>query len=89
MAIGQLGPGIVDRAHEGVMRCLSADSPTVRRAAMRTLAALHDVTAIAAVAKLTSDTTQDPSAWFDDDCTVAQTANIVLQELRALDKGRT
>lgn len=82
MAIGQLGPGIADRAHDGVMRCLSADSPTVRRAAIRTLGALRDATAITAIAKLTSDTTLDPSAWFDDDCTVAQTAALVLEDCK-------
>ena len=89
MAIGQLGPGIADRAHDGVVRCLSADSPTVRRAAIRVLGALRDVAAITAIANLASDTMQDPSAWFDDDCTVGQTAALVLGELQALDNQRT
>lgn len=89
MAIGQLGSGIADRARDGVVRCLSADSPTVRRAAIRTLGALRDVAAMTAIASLASDTTQDPSAWFDDDCTVGQTATLVLQELQALDDSRT
>lgn len=87
-AIGQLGPGVAERARDGVMRCLLADSPTVRRAALRTLGALRDVTAITAIARLTSDTTQDPSAWFDGDCTVGQTATLVLGELQALDNDR-
>jgi HEAT repeat protein len=89
MAIGQLGPGIADRAHDGIMRSLTAESPTVRRAAIRTLGTLRDVEAIGAISALTSDTTLDPSAWFDDDCTVGQTAALVLEELQSPDKTRT
>jgi hypothetical protein len=47
------------------------------------------VAAITAIAKLTADTTLDPSAWFDDDCTVAQTAILVLKDPQALDNAGT
>jgi HEAT repeat protein len=87
MAIGQIGPEVVDRAHSALVRCLSADSPTVRRAAIRTLGALRDHAAIDAIAALSGDATEDPNAWFDDDCTVAQTAEIVLSQLRAADES--
>jgi HEAT repeat protein len=82
MAIGQFGPEATDQVHAAVVRCLSSSSPTVRRAAIRTLGALRDQAAIDDIAALLADTTLDPSAWFDDDCTVAQTAEIILSQLR-------
>jgi HEAT repeat protein len=82
MGIGQLGPLVADQAHSALVRCLSAESPTVRRAAIRTLGQLRDVAALDDIAALRADTTLDPSAWFDDDCTVGQTAELTLAELR-------
>jgi len=81
MGIGQLGPVAAVPAHPALVRRLGATSPTVRRVAIRTLGQLRDLTAIQDIAVLRSDNTQDPSAWFDDDCTVAQTAELVLAEL--------
>jgi HEAT repeat protein len=83
-AIGQFGPDVANQVHSALVRCLSAASPTLRRAAIRTLGALQDQAAVDDIAALLDDTTLDPGAWFDDDCTVAQTAEIVLSQLRAV-----
>jgi HEAT repeat protein len=83
MAIGQLGPPAAERAHIALVGCLSSESPTVRRAAVRTIGHLRDVAAMDSIAGLLSDNTPDPGAWFDDDCTVAQAAEVVLRELTA------
>ena len=82
MGIGQFGPVAADQAHSALVRCLSASSPTVRRAAIRTLGQLRDFSAIDDIAALRSDTALDPSAWFEDDRTVAQSAELTLAELR-------
>jgi HEAT repeat protein len=82
LAIGQFGPAVADQAHSGLVNCLAAVSPTVRRAAIRALGQLRDSHAIDHIAALTSDDTLDPSAWFDDDCTVAQAAVATLADLR-------
>jgi len=63
---------------------LSDPSPTVRRASIRTLMALDDVASREAIARLLTDDTLDPNAWFDDDATVAQLASA----LAALDRPR-
>ena len=83
MGIARFGPAAADQAHSALVRCLKASSPTVRRSAIRTLGALRDLSALDAIAALRSDHTLDPSAWFDDDCTVAQTAELVLAKLRS------
>ena len=88
MGIGQFGPAAAELAHSALVRCLSATSPSVRRSAIRTLGQLRDFAAIDDIAALRADTAVDPSAWFDDDCTVAQTAELTLAELRQA-SGRT
>jgi HEAT repeat protein len=82
MAIERFGPMVAEQAHSALVRCLAATCPTVRRAAIRTLGKLRDFSAIGDIAALRADTTIDPSAWFDDDCTVAQTAELTISELR-------
>ena len=47
--------------------------------------ALDDVASREAIARLLTDDTLDPSAWFDDDATVAQAARSALD---ALDRPR-
>jgi len=81
MGIAQFGPTVAAQAHSALVRCLTASSPTVRRTAIRTLGALRDVSAVHAITALRTDPALDPSAWFDDDCTVAQTAELVLADL--------
>ena len=82
MSIGQFGSAATEPAHSALVCCLGATSPTVRRAAIRTLGQLRDLDAIPQIAALRTDHTQDPNAWFDDDCTVAQTAELVLAALQ-------
>ena len=82
MAIAQLGPGVKEAVHDVLLACLSDESPTVRRYAVRTLAALHDRSARDAIARLLSDQTLDPSAWWDDDVTVADAARAALAALQ-------
>ena len=82
MGIGQFGPVVAAQAHSALVQCLSAESPTVRRAAIRTLGQVRDLAALDDIAALRADSTLDPSAWFDDDCTVGQTAELTLTELR-------
>ena len=81
IGIGQFGPPAAVPAHSALVRRLGVTSPTVRRAAIRTLGQIRDLAAIEEIAALRTDNTLDPSAWFDDDCTVAQTAELVLAEL--------
>lgn len=83
MGIARFGPHIADQARPYLVRSLAAFSPTVRRSAIRTLGTLRDVSAVDAIAALRTDSTLDPSAWFDDDCTVGQTADLVIAELQA------
>jgi len=81
IAIGQLGPSATSAAHASLVRSLADESPTVRRAAIRAMGQLRDVAASREIAKLISDHTLDPSAWFDDDCTVSQAAEETLRAL--------
>jgi len=81
IVIGQFGSAAAVPAHAALVRCLGSASPTIRRRAIRTLGQVRDLAAIEHVAALRTDHTQDPSAWFDDDCTVALTAELVLAEL--------
>jgi HEAT repeat protein len=81
MGLAHFGPAIAEQAHSALVCCLAAPSPTVRRSAIRTLAALRDESAVDAIAALRTDPALDASAWFDDDCTVAQTAELALAEL--------
>jgi HEAT repeat protein len=82
IAIGQLGPSAASVAHDSLVRSLADESPTIRRVAIHTLGRLRDAEAAREIAKLLSDHASDPSAWFDDDCTVSQAAE---ETLRALD----
>ena len=87
MGLAHFGRAIAEQAHSALVRCLTASSPTVRRSAIRTLGALRDVSALDAIATLRNDPAVDASAWFDDDCTVAQTAELVLAELNSANQA--
>jgi hypothetical protein len=75
------GAGLLPEVHAALLAMLDDGSPTVRRTAIRTLVAFRDLSARAAIAHLVDDQTVDPSAWFDDDATVALTARAALREL--------
>jgi HEAT repeat protein len=85
MVIAHLGPSVAADARAMLVECLSSDHPTVRRAAVRTLSEFDDVAARPHLKSLLSDRTLDPSAWFDDDCTVGDAAK---QALEVLDERR-
>ena len=85
IAVGVVGPAVVDDVRDVLVEKMSDPSPTVRRASIRTLMALDDVASREAIARLLTDDTLDPSAWFDDDATVAQAARSALV---ALDRPR-
>ena len=85
IAIGVVGPAVVDDVRDVLAEKLSDPSPTVRRASIRTLMALDDVASREAIARLLTDDTLDPSAWFADDATVAEAAR---SALAALDRPR-
>jgi hypothetical protein len=86
MGLQVLGPATAALAHETLIELLLDPSPTVRRGAIVTLAKLGDVVSRDAIARLLTDDTLDPSAWFDDDGTVSQAAHVALD---ALDKSAT
>jgi hypothetical protein len=88
MGIARLGPGIIDVVRGPLRVALSDSSPTVRRASIQAIVAVKDRGARDAVAALLGDDTLDPSAWFDDDCTVSQAAASALKALDALDTAR-
>jgi hypothetical protein len=81
IVIAHLGPSVAADARAVLIECLSSDHPTIRRAAARTLSELGDVAAKPHLRSLLSDLTLDPSAWFDDDCTVGDAAKLALQVL--------
>jgi HEAT repeat protein len=84
MAIARLGRSVIPVVQDPVKAKLADNSPTVRRAAIQTLTALKDVSARDAIAGLVADETLDPSAWFDDDCTVSQAARAAIETLDSL-----
>jgi HEAT repeat protein len=75
------GAGLGPEVRAALRAMLGDGSPTVRRTAIRTLVAFRDLDARAAIAHLVDDQAVDPSAWFDDDATVAMTARAALREL--------
>jgi HEAT repeat protein len=81
IGISRLGPAVVDIVREPLRAALIDRSPTVRRAAIQAIVAIKDQSARASIAALVSDDTLDPSAWFDDDCTVSQAATAALKTL--------
>ena len=83
IGLGHLGPPAADLARDALVAALADTSPTTRRGAIDTLRRLDDVASIDAIARLLTDDTVDPSAWTDDDCTVAMTARTAFDELQA------
>src|SRR3954468_12162288 len=67
IAVGVVGGGATDAARDVLHEKLGDPSPTIRRAAIRTLMALDDVASRDAIAGLLTDEAVDPSAWFDED----------------------
>lgn len=86
IGLGQMGRAVADVARDAVVEKLSDPSPMTRRAAIRTLEWMHDVASRDAIAALVADDTVDPSAWFDDDCTVAHAARAALAALDEVKK---
>jgi hypothetical protein len=86
IGLGQMGRAIAGVVREAVVEKLSDPSPMTRRAAIRTLEGLRDVASRDAIAALVSDDVVDPSAWFDDDCTVAHAARAALATLDEVNK---
>jgi hypothetical protein len=84
IGIARLGPVVVDIVRAPLQASLGDGSPTVRRAAIQAIAAVEEQSARDAVAALVGDDTLDPSAWFDDDCTVSQAAIAALKTLDSL-----
>jgi len=82
IGLGVVGSGAAaDAAREVLHGKLAAPSPTIRRAAIRTLMALDDVASRDAIARLLGDEAVDPTAWFDSDAVVAQAARAALDSL--------
>ncbi|HMF40955.1 MAG TPA: HEAT repeat domain-containing protein [Polyangia bacterium] len=71
-------PAVVGVAHDVLVEALSDPSPTIRRHAIETLMALGDAAARDAIARLLTDDTLDPSAWGEDNCTVALMARAAI-----------
>jgi HEAT repeat protein len=88
MAVGRIGPSVAGSAHAALVACLSSHHPTIRRAAIRTLGELQDVHAVPYIQALRHDEAIDPSAWFGDDCSVGQTAELVLAALDLAARSR-
>lgn len=84
IGISGLGPSVREAVRAPLRVALSDTSPTVRRTAIKTIVAVQDRSARDAVAAMVADNTLDPSAWFDDDCTVSQTATAALDALDQL-----
>ena len=87
MAVGRMGPSVAGSAHAALVTCLSSHHPTIRRAAIRTLGELQDVHAVPNIKALRHGAI-DPSAWFDDACSVGQTAELVLAALDLAARSR-
>jgi hypothetical protein len=81
MGLQVIGPAAAASARASLIELLANPSPTVRRGAIVTLEKLDDLPSQDAIARLLTDDTLDPSAWFDDDCTVSQTAHLALDAL--------
>jgi hypothetical protein len=81
IAVGVVGQAGAD-AVRGVLHEKLADrSPTIRRAAIRTLMALDDVASRDAIARLLTDEAEDPTAWFDADAIVGHAARNAIDSL--------
>ena len=74
-------PDVLVEVRPALLERLGDASPTVRRAAIKVSVALKDVSAREAIERLVDDDALDPSAWLDDDATVAQAARAALREL--------
>jgi HEAT repeat protein len=81
IAVGVVGQAATDAAREVLVGKLADPSPTIRRAAIRTLMALDDVASRDAIARLLTDETLDPSAWFDEDAVVGEAARTAIASL--------
>src|SRR4051794_32972169 len=81
IAIGVVGEAAKDPARAELQAKLSDPSPTIRRAAIRTLMALDDVASRDAIARLLTDEALDPSAWFDEDAVVGEAARAAIASL--------
>jgi HEAT repeat protein len=81
ISVGVVGRAATDAAREVLHGKLADPSPTIRRAAIRTLMALDDVASRDAIARLLSDETRDPGAWFDDDAVVGHAARNAIDSL--------
>jgi HEAT repeat protein len=85
IGIGVVGSAATDTARAALQQKLLDPSPTIRRAAIRTLMALDDVASREAIARLLTDDALDPTAWFDEDAVVGQAARAAID---ALDRPR-
>jgi HEAT repeat protein len=81
IAVGVVGPAATDAARQVLHEKLADPSPTLRRAAIRTLMALDDVASRDAIARLLTDGAADPTAWFDADAIVGQAARNAIDSL--------
>jgi len=81
MLIARLGPVAADSVRHALRTCLADPSPTIRRQAIVTFGALEDRKVLAEIRDLTTDGTQDPSAWGEADCTVGEAAATFLKRV--------
>ena len=81
IAVGVVGSAGAEAVRGVLHEKLGDPSPTIRRAAIRTLMALDDVASRDAIARLLTDEALDPSAWFDADAIVGQAARTAIDSL--------
>lgn len=81
ISLEQIKPAATRELLDVAARALAASDPSIRRAVLNLLGATASPEVIPLVRRYLGDDGRDPSAWFDDDCTVSHAAEAALQRI--------